>query len=369
MPSKKKTTSKKKTAVTTPVTRTTLVCFVRDHSGSMSHLTSSARDDFNKSLASLREQAKDNTILVSSTKIGVGLGGIERELTGVPISLVKDLASYDAVGGTPLFDGILDVINAMNVADRKVLDDPGTAFLVIITTDGDENASKQLGQATSEIKRLTATDKWTFAFRVPAGSKTAFCRRFGIPEGNVAEWELTDRGLAQATVQTNSSTQQYFATRAAGVTSTKSFFSNLTGVAKATVKAKLKDISNEVLTWSVDREGLVREFCERKSGKPFLKGAAFYQLTKTERRVQDYKTIIIRDKKTSEVFSGIEARNLLGLPHNGTVKIVPGNHGQYDVFVQSTSVNRKVSPGTQMIYWEKVGVPYVEGVSAPFDRT
>jgi hypothetical protein len=80
--------------------------------------------------------------------------------------------------------------------------------------------------------------------------------------------------------------------------------------------------------------------------------------------VHDYKQIIIRDKKTGAVYSGAEARNLLGLPHNGNVKIIPGNHGAYDVFVQSTSVNRKLPVGTQVIYWSKVGQAFTEGPSA-----
>lgn len=31
-----------------------------------------------------------------------------------------------------------------------------------------------------------------------------------------------------------------------------------------------------------------------------------------------------------------------------------GDQGQYDVFVQSTSVNRKLIAGTEVVYWPKV---------------
>jgi len=57
------------------------------------------------------------------------------------------------------------------------------------------------------------------------------------------------------------------------------------------------------------------------------KGAAFYLLMKKEDEVQDHKQICIRNKKTGTVFSGVQARNMLGLPYHGTVKVVPGNHG------------------------------------------
>ncbi len=127
-------------------------------------------------------------------------------------------------------------------------------------------------------------------------------------------------------------------------------------------------ISGQVEIFRADREELVREFCERKTRKAFLKGAAFYELTKTEPKVQDYKQIAIRDRKTNAVYAGEAARDLLGLPRRGTARVVPGDHSAYDVFVQSTSVNRKLPAGSRLLYWPKAGVPYVEGVSAPYDR-
>ena len=45
-----------------------------------------------------------------------------------------------------------------------------------------------------------------------------------------------------------------------------------------------------------------------------IKDAAFYQLKKTEFAVQDYKKIIIRDKKTNALYGGDAVRQALGLP-------------------------------------------------------
>jgi hypothetical protein len=55
---------------------------------------------------------------------------------------------------------------------------------------------------------------------------------------------------------------------------------------------------------------------------------------------------------------------MLGLPRVGDARVRPGDHGKFDVFVQSTSVNRKLSYGTQVMYWENVGVAFKEGISA-----
>jgi hypothetical protein len=97
----------------------------------------------------------------------------------------------------------------------------------------------------------------------------------------------------------------------------------------------------------------IKDFVQAQ-GIAFTKGCAFYQLSKTE-TVQDYKQIAVRDKMGGAVYSGIAARDLLGLPHHGECKLAPGQHGQYEIFVQSTSVNRKLVKGTNLMIW--VGVP------------
>ena len=55
------------------------------------------------------------------------------------------------------------------------------------------------------------------------------------------------------------------------------------------------------------------------------------------------------------MFSGKEAREILGLPEYGTVTVAPGSapalrDGGYTAFVQSTSYNRKLLAGTKFLY-------------------
>jgi hypothetical protein len=78
-----------------------------------------------------------------------------------------------------------------------------------------------------------------------------------------------------------------------------------------------------------------------------VKGRAFYQLTKTE-TVQDYKEIIVEDRTTGKLYRG--ARSMIGMPDHGSIRLVPKNLGNYNVYVASTSVNRKLVPGTVLIY-------------------
>ncbi len=75
-----------------------------------------------------------------------------------------------------------------------------------------------------------------------------------------------------------------------------------------------------------------------------IKDSAFYELSKPE-KVQGHKDIAIRDKTTG-------ARDLLGLPKYGDIRLAPLDHGNYNLFVQSTSVNRKLMNGTNLMIWK-----------------
>lgn len=82
----------------------------------------------------------------------------------------------------------------------------------------------------------------------------------------------------------------------------------------------------------------------------FAPGKGFYEFTKRE-TIQDKKEIVIRDKNTGDMFSGDKARKLLGIPLGmGKGKISPKHGDKYDVFVQSTSYNRKLVGGTRFLY-------------------
>ena len=53
---------------------------------------------------------------------------------------------------------------------------------------------------------------------------------------------------------------------------------------------------------------------------------------------------------------------MLGLPEvaSANARVHPGDHGNYDIFIQSESTNRLLPAGTGVIYWEKQGVPFTQ---------
>jgi hypothetical protein len=295
---------------------------------------------------------------------------VVREAVNSSLNALKELTeySYEASGGTPLFDAVGEAINILKAVPDYNSED--VSFLVMVITDGEENGSSfwksRLG---SEIKKLQGTDRWTFTFRVPRGYARAL-ESLGIPGGNILEWDQTEAGFQVATNTTRSAVANYYTQRTLGAKSIQTFYTDLKGVSTQDLKAAhLVDIQTKVEIFKNGADvQTIREFCEKRTKKPFLKGAAFYELIKPEKEVQDYKQIVIRDRTTGSVYAGPAARQLLGLPNYGTVKLVPGDHSKYDVFVQSTSTNRKLTPHTRVLYYEAVGVPYTEGPSAPWSR-
>jgi len=326
----------------------------RDHSASMRSLTKAAQDDYNNTIDAINSAATENDIdtVVSVVNCGVGPSGrVTRDIVNSSITKLKQMTSYTADGGsTPLFDSVGELITMLE--DVPDFGEKDVSFMIYVVTDGEENSSGTWRHKLAEkIKKLQATDKWTFVFRVPHGYKTKLAS-LGIPAGNIEEWETTEKGMREASLHAMAGMRSFYSARkTTGITHTDSFFADLSATKKE-VKATLTNISKEVKFLKVKSGGTqIRDFVESKTKKGMKLGSAFYQLTKPEKKVQDYKMIALRDKTNGAVYAGQNARDLLGLPDSGTIKLEPGNSPKYDIFVQSTSVNRKLIAGTEVLLW------------------
>jgi hypothetical protein len=115
-----------------------------------------------------------------------------------------------------------------------------------------------------------------------------------------------------------------------------------------TVESTLNQLSaTQYLLIPVQTDSVIKPLVESWTKQPYVSGASYYQLTKSE-KIQSYKQICVQDKVSGKVYSGVNARNLLNLP-NQEVKVNPASHGTYDIFIQSTSVNRKLINGTKLL--------------------
>ncbi len=354
------------------------VGFVNDHSGSMASLARAATNDYNANITAVKDAASREMLDTVVSVVGVGIGnngyGVKRQVVISNPHVLKPVDKWSTDGGTPLYDGVADMIDLFqSLPDYQ---NPDVSFLVVVTTDGEEAHSTKYNKQTlaKKIQEVQKSGRWTLVFRVPKGYRNKL-DGLNIPLDNIQEWETSVAGMAKSTAATTQAMDNYYSTRSAGAKSTGVFYANAANVSQATVKAALVDISAELNMWTVlpEEDGTeIKPFSEKRLNGPLLKGAAFYQLTKTEARVQDTKTILIRDKTTGRVYYGLAARQMIGLPDTGTVRLKVGDHGNYDIFIQSTSTNRKLVAGSQVVYWAKVGSvfqeddePYLKPKQAP----
>jgi hypothetical protein len=335
--------------------------FLNDESGSMYGLKDAAVRDYNANVNAFAGAASKYMQDTIVSMFGFNSGTVTRYVVNSNPHVLKPLTSWKSSGGTPMRKGIMALIDLFkSMPDYK---NPEVSFTILVTTDGeaDRTDAYTIEQVGREIAELSRSERWTFVFRVPRGGRR-FLHGLNIPEGNIQEWDTTIAGMAASTAATEQAVDTFYATRAAGKKSSNVFYANAAAVNTSTVKAKLEDISTQVSMWTVLAEengAEILPFSQKRLGNaPFLKGAAFYQLTKTEARVQDTKVIALRDKATGHVYCGAAARDLIGLPQVGTCRLHPGDHGGYDIFVQSTSINRKLVAGTQVLYFPKLGTGF-----------
>lgn len=323
-----------------------------DRSGSMGSLREAAVKSFNENVAAIREGAKTSGQKATISLLTFG-GSIKTEKFCDSLDDVETLTTRDyfPAGGTPLFDTVKVAVDQLQA--RYDAKDSNVSYLFVVITDGEENDSKEWISANFQehMKRLQATDRYSFAFLLPKGAKRNFCSRYGIPEGNVQEWETTEKGMEYATQQVNAGISSYYDSRSKGLRSTSNFFTtDLSGLKTGDLwKAGLTPINNLVKVSDVNRTANIREFAEKELKVNYLIGRAFYQLTKDE-KVQGHKKVMLRDRNTGNIYAGDQARQLLGLTTTQEVKVRPGDHANWDIFVQSTSTNRKLTPGTKLLY-------------------
>jgi hypothetical protein len=321
----------------------------RDHSGSMSHLKKAAMADYNNIVSALKT-ASDVNKIDTIVNVVSHQGSIKREVVNSSVNSLKPLTNYPTPGtSTPLFDSVETLIDMLSAVPDA--GDSDTTFLVMAVTDGQDNSSKISARKLSElIRRFQMTDRWTFVFRVPRNESRSLAS-LGIPLGNIQEWDQTEYGLRAATEQTQDAITNYYKNVSRGIRSTGTFYADLSHVNRRTADATMENISKKVKIFPVNRRSEIENFIVQATGDFYKKGEAFYQLSKTEKAVQDYKVIAIRNKQTGAVYAGPNARVLLNLPDAGTVKLAPGDHGEWDIFIQSTSTNRVLLPGTSVLYW------------------
>jgi hypothetical protein len=254
---------------------------------------------------------------------------------------------YKTHGQTALIDATLKSLDDLAQTATLYGDH---AFLTYVLTDGYNNASKNRPH-TLQQRLSSLPSNWTVAALVPGVEERRAAISYGFQPDNVAIWDAQSaQGVIEVGKTIRDATESFMQARSTGnFVGTRSLFSTgLEAVNSQTVHQSLTPLAqNQYDIIPVHKDAPIREYIYSR-GLDYVIGKGFYQLSKTE-SIQAQKQIAIREKATNKVYWGEAARDLLGLPRNMEVKVKPNINPEYDVFVQSTSVNRKLIEGTDVL--------------------
>jgi hypothetical protein len=321
------------------------VGLVLDASGSMGHLQSSTVKvaDLQVQYLAQRSQELDQETRATVYQFDTRVDCLyyDKDVLRLP-----SIANHYKIGGqTALIDASLQAMKDLQQTATLYGDH---AFLLYVLTDGMENASK--APASSLRSMLTTMpDNWTIAVFVPDQNGVFEAKKLGFAPGNIQVWDTSAKGIQEVGRIIQSTTDAYMQARSQGVRSTKGLFQlGIQNLDQHTVETSLTAVPSSWYTIVlVPRQMEISEGVETLTGQRYQKGSAFYQLTKAE-TIQASKDVFVRDRATRVLFSGRQARTLLGLP-DYDVRVAPADHPNYDIFIQSTSYNRKLVPGTELI--------------------
>jgi uncharacterized protein YegL len=252
---------------------------------------------------------------------------------------------YRADGNTALIDATLAAISELKQTCTLHGDH---SFLIYVLTDGQENHSvakgPQLAQAITALP-----ENWTLAAFVPNKQGMQYATQFGFPANNVAIWTGDAKGMNDVGDIMRSATANYMTARSLGQRGTKNLFQLSTaGLKPADVKATLTELHfGQYRLVPVALDCPIAEFVEGVTNRPYKLGEAYYELMKPE-TIQATKNVVIKHRKTHKLYQGKEAREVLSLPAYD-VRVNPESSPEWQIFVQSTSVNRKLIGGTSLV--------------------
>lgn len=321
------------------------IVFVVDKSSSMQNLADETVKVFDGQIKHLATRSKE---LNQETRASVYLFNekVECLLYDMDVMRLPSLKShYSANGNTALIDGTLKAMDDLKKTPELYGDH---AFLIYVLTDGEENRSVasnlHLSQALGALP-----ENWTVGCLVPNQQGVHEAKKFGFPSANIQVWSAKEGGVERAGEAIQAATESYMTGMAKGIRGTKNLFqldaSKLTATQVAGNLLPLTPKDYEFLL--VRKDAVIKEFVESWTSKDYVVGSAYYQLVKPE-IVQSTKNVCVQDKRNGKVYGGRNGRQIVGLPDH-EVKVAPANYADFDIFVQSTSTNRKLPQGSKVI--------------------
>lgn len=315
-----------------------------DRSGSMGNLIGSAVKVFNNQIDYLRRSSLQ---FEQETRVSFYTfnSNVECVVSDVDVARPITLDSIQANGQTALMDSLDQAIQDAKLISEKYGDH---SFMFYVITDGEENASRHTNISSFTRTLKSIPENYSIAAFVPDMNGRRYMENLGFPKGNIEVWDTSEKGIEEVGQKFETTMNSFYQARSMGVRSSQTIFSDLSKVTAKSVNKILDEIKDfDIIINETTQAVEIKPLAEKKTKKPYTKGNGFYELVKIE-HVQANKHIAVQNKKTGKVYTGDAARDLLNLP-NDEVKIVPGDFGEWVVYIQSNAVNRKIIPKQRVL--------------------
>lgn len=315
-----------------------------DVSSSMEHLVTTMIQKLNELVNEFKSEAKKTkqktTLSLFTFSHDVKNIFFEADIEDVP-KITKDIFTG---GNTALYKSMIDSINDLKSVSTKY---GNHSFLHYTITDGENNQNPTLIH-TLKNTISSLENNWTLTISVPNQRGFEHASGLGISAGNIQIWEQTESGVEKMSKVITNSVSSYYSVRSSGAVSSPNLFTPDTSFTTTDVKKTLEPLKpDEYMLLSVHKKQRIDEFVKSWNKGTYVIGSAYFMLSKPE-MVQVYKQILLKEKSSGKIYGGPDVRKMLGLP-DYDVKINPATHPRFDIFVQSTSTNRNLVPGTQLI--------------------
>lgn len=319
--------------------------FLIDSSSSMHHLLKTVKTVFDKTFTEFQKLSSDNQQI--NLSIYNFSSNIDRTMYNKNIKYANEELSFYASGLTKFRDCIVKAID--DHEHIKSTDTEDHSFLMYAITDGCDNISTHSIRDLSN-RLVQLDDSWTVAALVPDVQSLHECKKAGIPSGNIQVWDTNSKtGFEEVGRRIASSYDSYSTSRSVGTRSVNNLFQvNTDKLTKNVIQSELDQVNG--MLFDAKTDVVIKDFVERSTGKTYVKGKAYYELAKTE-TIQSNKEIVIISNTDGKRYGGQNARDLLNLP-DYAIKVKAGQFGDWKVYIQSTSVNRKIKEGTSVFIIE-----------------
>lgn len=208
----------------------TYIAFVLDRSGSMADIKTQTIDGFNEQVDVIRrDAAKGGETLMSLVTFG---GGSYADSFDPTVKEVFRRASADQLekltaetyrpdGSTPLYDAVGYVIEQFDAEPA----DAETAFLVVVISDGKNNASVKWNgeQIAARVTELQKRGNWTFAYIGANQDLADVSKHLGLHQGNTRAYVASAGGTSRMYRGLTDNMTNYMSSRNIGLTAVTDF--------------------------------------------------------------------------------------------------------------------------------------------------